>query len=84
VLGALTRDGWSVAVRDYDTTEEELKANFNYSVWVALSRDSAQLKKLRMTAPDEQWYPLTADKGFAGWSDDFSSILPIFKPLQRR
>jgi SAM-dependent methyltransferase len=84
VLGALTRDGWSVAVRDYDTTEEELKANFNYSVWVALSRDPAQLKKLRMTEPDEQWYPLTADKGFAGWSDDFSSILPIFKPLQRQ
>jgi hypothetical protein len=84
VLGALTRDGWSVAVRDYDATEDELKANFNYSVWVALSRNPAQLKKLRAAAPDEQWYPLTAEKDFAGWSDDFASILPIFKPLQRR
>jgi spermidine synthase len=84
VLGALTRQGWHAAIRDYDASDEELKANFNYSVWVALSRDPAQLKKLRMTAPDEEWYPLTADADFAGWSDDFSSILPIFKPLQRR
>jgi hypothetical protein len=83
VLGALTRYGWHVAIRDYDASDEELAANFNYSVWVALSRDPAQLKKLRMTAPDEQWYPLTADANFAGWSDDFASILPIFKPLHR-
>ena len=84
VLGALTRDGWSVAIRDYDASEAELAANFNYSVWVALSRDAAQLKKLRMTAPDEAWYPLAADVDFPGWSDDFASILPIFKPLQGR
>jgi spermidine synthase len=83
VLGALTRDGWSVAIRDYDASEAELAANFNYSVWVALSRDAAQLKKLRMTQPDEAWYPLIADPGFPGWSDDFASILPIFKPLKR-
>jgi SAM-dependent methyltransferase len=81
VLGALSLDGWTVAARDYDATEEEKKQNFNHSVWVALSRDPKQLRQLRASAPDEQWYPLVAQSDFTGWSDDFASILPIFKPF---
>ncbi len=84
VLGALSRDGWTVAARDYDATEEETKQNFNHSVWVALSRDPYKLRQLRASAPDEDWYPLAANPRFPGWSDDFSSILNIFKPFHFR
>ncbi|MBA4048069.1 MAG: hypothetical protein C0476_05950 [Sphingomonas sp.] len=47
------------------------------SEWIALSRDSATLAKL--TAGKPGWKPLAPRAGFAGWSDDHSSILPLLK-----
>ena len=47
------------------------------SEWIALSRDAATLAML--TAGKPGWKPLAARAGFAGWSDDHSSILPLLK-----
>ena len=47
------------------------------SQWLALSRDPATLSTL--TKANTGWVLLKARAGFAGWSDDYSSILPLLK-----
>ena len=47
------------------------------SLWIAMSRDPATLAAL--TRGDAEWAPLTGREGFAGWTDDYATILPLMK-----
>jgi hypothetical protein len=76
--------GWHASVRAYWATEEERKRDYGASIWIALSRNPATLKKLKDSAPEEEWTPLEARPGFQPWTDDFASILPILRPFWRR
>ncbi|RYY35324.1 MAG: hypothetical protein EOP59_15555 [Sphingomonadales bacterium] len=50
------------------------------SEWIALSRDRATLDKL--IARDHAWRPLRLYPGFAPWTDDYASVLPVMRALQ--
>lgn len=47
------------------------------SDWIVLSRAPGPI--IRVTAIDPNWRELRGREGFAGWSDDYSSILPLLR-----
>jgi hypothetical protein len=72
--------GWHSALLDYLPTREERVMNATNSVWIALSRNPATIQKLMVvSADDAEWFKLETREGFAGWSDDYASIIPILK-----
>jgi hypothetical protein len=50
------------------------------SEWIALSRDRHAIATLQ--ARDARWAPLPAYPGFAVWTDDYSTILPLMKAFR--
>jgi SAM-dependent methyltransferase len=71
-------DGWEAALLRYYPEEEDDDLNFTVSVWIALSRDPAKIAALATKAgPNSDWVELDARKDFAGWTDDYASILPL-------
>jgi spermidine synthase len=71
--------GWSSAMLEYVPTEEEEVMNATISVWIALSRNPATIDRLVTLSGEDSlnWTVLDTQPGFAGWSDDHASILPI-------
>ena len=47
------------------------------SLWIAMTRDAATLAVL--TRGDRDWQALRGRAGFAAWTDDYSTILPLLK-----
>ena len=73
------RDGWTATMLQYVPDEEEEVLNATISVWIALSRDPATIDRLVGLSGDDSiyWEMVEPRPGFAGWSDDHASILPI-------
>jgi hypothetical protein len=71
--------GWASVMMQYVPTEEEEAQNATVSVWIALSRNPDSLRRLiELSGPDANaWQSLPVRVGFAGWTDDHASILPI-------
>ena len=81
LAAAAEADGWSAAVRDYHASRDDIAHNRATSLWVALSHDPAAIEQLaqRSWAQGSPWRPLHRQRGFAGWSDDHGSILPLLR-----
>ena len=82
VLAAAARQGgWDAAILSHETSDEEQARHLNSSVWVALSRDPGTLLLLQIASgkSGRDWRTLPELPGFAGWSDDHASILPLLK-----
>ncbi|MBV9884265.1 MAG: fused MFS/spermidine synthase [Sphingomonadaceae bacterium] len=79
VADLAAREGWNAEILQYVPTEQEEAMNATISVWIALSRNPATLDRLKAASGDDgvNWEPLSPRPGFAGWSDDHASILPI-------
>jgi SAM-dependent methyltransferase len=75
------REGWSAKLLHYDPNTEEQLMSATTSIWIALSRNPATLERVvQLTGEDGRlWTPLQPREGFAGWSDDYASILPIIR-----
>ena len=73
------REGWTAAMMGYVPDEEEEVLNATISVWIALSRNPAMIERLQALSGDDSiyWESVEPKPGFAGWSDDHASILPI-------
>ncbi|MES2337491.1 MAG: fused MFS/spermidine synthase [Pseudomonadota bacterium] len=71
--------GWLGAMMSYrpDAREGEQAAN---SDWIALTRDPATLAKL--VGDGGSWRPLHPRPGFAAWTDDYATILPLVRGLK--
>ena len=78
LAAAAQADGMAAAIRDYKPDTAASKAAAVRSVWVALSRDRRTLRRL-VTRNRTTWRPLAAREGFTPWSDDFASVLPIWR-----
>jgi SAM-dependent methyltransferase len=81
VLAAAKVDGWSGMVCEYLPTAEENARNMSMSVWVAMAKSPDALDRLRQAGGRDAapWRPLVAKPGFAGWTDDHSSLLPVLE-----
>ncbi len=75
------RGGWATAVYEYAPTRDEELMNATVSIWIALSRNPSTIDRLVATSGEDrsQWTMLERTPDFAGWSDDYASILPILK-----
>lgn len=73
------RGGWTASMMQYVPEEEEEVLNATLSVWIALSRNPAMIDRLQTLSGDDSiyWETVEPKPGFAGWSDDHASILPI-------
>jgi len=75
--------GWRAALLDYQPTARERVLNSTVSVWIALSRNPETIDRLvALSGEDVEWESLERREGFAGWSDDYASILPILRPIR--
>ena len=77
VLATAEAHGWHGMVRHYRIDEVGAKRGDSSSIWVALSPDPAALGKLVATTGADNWRPMRPRPGFAGWTDDHASILPL-------
>ncbi|WP_267396215.1 MULTISPECIES: fused MFS/spermidine synthase [unclassified Sphingomonas] len=76
VVAAAAHDGgWSALQLMYRPSP--LEPDASASQWIALSRNPNALKALK--ALDTDWAPIHARPGFAAWTDDYSTILPLLK-----
>jgi SAM-dependent methyltransferase len=73
------RGGWQAAIFEYIPSQEDELMNATISVWIALSRNPQTIQRLvELSGEDRmEWRRLQRTPGFAGWSDDYASILPI-------
>ncbi len=83
ILTAAKADGWHSMLRDYKATSAESRRGYATSSWVALAQNPAVLDRLRKASNQEPWRMLKSSDGFAGWTDDHASILPLLKPLRK-
>lgn len=81
VLAAARKDGWTGAIYDYEPDPFEPIHNLSASIWVAMARDPQALQRLKQASGADSylWRPLKARPGFAGWTDDHASILPLLQ-----
>ena len=79
VADLAARGGWTAAMMQYVPEEDEEVLNATISVWIALSRNPATIERLQALSGDDAmfWETVEPKPGFAGWSDDHASILPI-------
>jgi spermidine synthase len=79
VADLAAREGWNAEILQYVPDEQEETMNATISVWIALSRNPATMERLKALSGDDSvnWEPIQPRPGFAGWSDDHASILPI-------
>ena len=73
--------GWRSAMMQYEPTEDEELMNATVSVWIALSRNPNAIDRLVQLSGDDamSWLVVEPTPGFAGWSDDHASILPLIR-----
>jgi SAM-dependent methyltransferase len=73
------REGWTASMLQYVPDEEEEVLNATISVWIALSRNPRSIDRLQALSGNDSiyWEVVQPTPGFAGWSDDHASILPI-------
>ena len=76
VAAAAAAGGWRARQLNYRPSPLD-RGKPTASLWIAMSRDPATLAKLTRGDPD--WNPLRPRPGFAGWTDDYSTILPLLK-----
>jgi hypothetical protein len=84
VIAAAAREGgWHGAILPYFISRDPHPVPQGASsVWIALSPDAGQIERLTRGGgedPSGTWRPLKAKPGFSGWTDDFSSILPLVR-----
>jgi spermidine synthase len=76
VAAAAVSGGWRGAMRTYEPDATVTARNEYKSKWIALSQSPQTLDQL-VRGSGEQWDPLTPRPGFAPWTDDYSSVLPL-------
>jgi hypothetical protein len=78
VLAALAADAGLVGLAETDEriSEAALMRGSLPSVWVVMGRSTNDLGKL---VDDSRWKPLLGPPGSKVWTDDFSSVMSVFK-----
>ena len=84
VAAAARAGGWHAArYDDFVTPDMPAYRYVSTSSWIVMSRDKESLRRVTVNPPPEgKWVPLTPDRGFDGWSDDYGSILPLIKAFR--
>lgn len=79
VSAAARAGGWHAERLVYFPNEEEQLREGTISDWIALSRDARSVETV--VARGGEWEELKEYPGIAGWTDDYSSIVPLLRAL---
>ena len=79
VVAAEESDGWTGRLRAFVPNAIENRSWQTASTWIALSSSAETIERLEKASGAGRWTPLTPRPGFAAWTDDHASILPIIK-----
>ncbi|MFC3441965.1 spermidine synthase [Sphingobium rhizovicinum] len=79
VAGDAAAEGWHARLRHYVPDKRDEARHYAASLWVALSRDPAQLDRLEYLTRPQDWQLLRPRPRFSAWTDDHASILPVLK-----
>lgn len=84
VARAAREGGWHAArYDDRVSADSEFDRYVSSSNWIALTRDPDVLRRVTTNPPPSgAWRPLQMEPGFAGWSDDYGSVLPLIKAFR--
>ena len=78
VAAAAAAGGWHARLRAYQPSTDQKAANHSASIWVAMSRSEETMERLTASS-GEPWRLLEARPGFAAWTDDHASLLPLIR-----
>jgi len=76
VAAAASAGGWTAMLRSYQPDAAARARNEGASTWIALSRSPDTLARL-VRDSGENWDRLDRRRGFAAWTDNHASILPL-------
>jgi SAM-dependent methyltransferase len=76
VAAAAISGSWDASLRSYFPDAAAEARNEYPSHWIALSQSGASLDTL-IRGSGQRWRPLTPRPGFAPWTDDHASVLPL-------
>ncbi|HEV2747357.1 MAG TPA: fused MFS/spermidine synthase [Allosphingosinicella sp.] len=80
VAASARQGGWAAAKLHYSPQDSPRELNTTASVWIAMApRQEALDDMFFAIGRFAQWEDLKERPGFAGWSDDFASILPLIE-----
>ena len=80
VLAALERrQGWTARIRDHQPSGAEGRDRSTRSVWIAMARDPRVIDRLEALGAMQDWEGLVRRSGFAPWTDDYATILPLIE-----
>jgi spermidine synthase len=72
------KGGWHAAALDHSQSDKYL--NDHPSHWIAMTRERQTMEDMiSVSGQPKAWKKLRTQRGFAGWSDDHASILPLLE-----
>jgi hypothetical protein len=81
VEAAARSGGWTAVALTYHPSFAEEMQEAATSDWIALSRSPGTIAKLK--ARGGVWRELQATPGFTPWTDDYATILPVLRSLNK-
>jgi SAM-dependent methyltransferase len=78
VVAAAAAHGWAARIRTYYPGPRDRALHAGASMWVAMSPSPATIARLEADRSVD-WRRLEPTAGFAPWTDDHASILPVIK-----
>ncbi|HEY0623610.1 fused MFS/spermidine synthase [Sphingomonas sp.] len=81
VEAAAKAGGWSAAALTYHPSPDEEIQEAATSDWIALSRSPETIARLK--ARGGAWRDLQQTPGFTPWTDDYATILPVLRSLNK-
>ncbi|MHA6719601.1 spermidine synthase [Sphingomonas sp. RS6] len=81
VAAAAERGGWHALRLVHVPSAFDRLNEGTVSDWIALSRDEGPLEALQSRR--SEWVKLRPVPGFAGWTDDYASLVPVLRVLRR-
>jgi SAM-dependent methyltransferase len=79
VIASELQYGWTGRARLFVPTQSENREWQSGSLWIALSPSAETIARLEQASGQQRWNALQPRPGFAAWTDDHASILPIIK-----
>jgi spermidine synthase len=81
VVAAAAANGWTARYRKHSPSAEEARFLRSYASEYIVLSSPATIERLENAGPPGGWEYLGGRRGFAPWTDDYGSILPVLKIL---
>jgi hypothetical protein len=78
IAASAAAGGWHMRLLNFEPSAEQEAVNAHASLWIALSRSPRTVDRLA-GASNARWQAVEPRPGFATWTDDHASLLPLIR-----